>query len=342
MSFSPHSSGRILRRRLAAARKLEKQIPRLNLTCIIIRVTQFLILVTFSLLYAMARPNVFLDIFVWPQNTKPPFQMTVFRNTTAEWQTRAAQLQYHWAEPDIYSVMSFSWNSTKPPEGLSEKYVCKTDPRWGCDGSQWAATRIGWLDSWPFEHVLPPWIAGTVHIDRYIFWLVLCGGFLGAGHSIVVLWHAIEPTGLGFYKYSAVMDFFISVVFLLLGIFPIAIQRHLAMMDPEIRKANPQIAPKDSIIDMYTSGLKVYQQYAFSMGWILWSLYTITFLLNVILIRNLQRYKQLRKTAPVAGDEEETPPTTAAATSGFERRMLQLGATGSYSRVTGRSLEIEV
>jgi hypothetical protein len=66
------------------------------------------------------------------------------------------------------------------------------------------------------------------------------------------------------------MDFLISVVFLLLGIFPIAIQRHLAMMDPEVKKANPQISPKTSIIDMYTSGLRANQQYAFSMGWILW------------------------------------------------------------------------
>jgi hypothetical protein len=174
-SSSPSSATFV--RRLAAARKLEKQIPRLNLTCIILRMAQFLILGTFSLLYAMARPNVFLDIFVWPQNTAPPFQMTVFRNTSAEWETRAEHMQHHLnpENPDIYSAMSFAWNSTTPPSGLSEKYVCKKDERWGCDGNQWAATRLGWLDSWPFNHVLPAWVAGTVHIDRYIFWLVILG-----------------------------------------------------------------------------------------------------------------------------------------------------------------------
>jgi hypothetical protein len=68
------------------------------------------------------------------------------------------------------------------------------------------------------------------------------------------------------------------------------------------------------------------------------ALYTITFLVNVILIRNLERYRRLPKTMPIPRDEAETPPTAAA--SGFERHILRVAATGSYSRATARNIEV--
>lgn len=155
-------------------RKLEKQIPRINTTSLVIRVAQFLILGAFSLAYAMSRPEVYLDIFVWPQNAAPPYTMKVFRNTTSFRHPRAEHLPEQRDAP-AYDVMEFEWNILQPPPGLSEKYVCVEDARWGCNGEQWAATRVGWLDSWPFQHATPVWVAGTVHIDRYIFWLIMIG-----------------------------------------------------------------------------------------------------------------------------------------------------------------------
>jgi hypothetical protein len=171
---SPVPSNSTTLRRIAAIKKLEKQIPRVNITSIIIRVAQFLILGAFSLAFAMSRPEVYLDIFVWPQNATPPYTMQVFRNTSDFWHTRAEHLQNHWSA-SVYDVIEFEWNETKPPPGLSEKYVCQKDARWGCNGEQWAATRVGWLDSWPFQHTTPEWVARTVHIDRYVFWLVVVG-----------------------------------------------------------------------------------------------------------------------------------------------------------------------
>ena len=169
-------------------RKLEKQIPRINITSLVIRVAQFLILGAFSLAYAMSRPEVYLDIFVWPQNAAPPYMMKVFRNTTSFWYPRAEHLQKQWDAP-AYDVMEFEWNSPQPPPGLSEKYVCVEDARWGCNGEQWAATRVGWLDSWPFQHATPVWVAGTVHIDRYIFWLIMIGVGLRAGRGVNLSGH---------------------------------------------------------------------------------------------------------------------------------------------------------
>ena len=147
------------------------------LNSIIIRVTQFLLLGCFSLLWAMSQPDVYLDIFVWPQNTAPPYDITVFRNTTHSWDQRAATLhhRHNWDAAQILPAVTVSWNKTTPPPGVSEKYVCTKDIRWGCNGTQWAATRIGWLDSWPFNASVPAWVTATVHIDRYIFWLLAVG-----------------------------------------------------------------------------------------------------------------------------------------------------------------------
>lgn len=160
-------------RRVAASRKLEKQIPRINLISIIIRVAQFIILGGFSLAYAMAQPPVFLDTFVWPQNTSPPYTMTVYRNTTSGSETRVEYFGHQHRSSLNYSVMTVEWNDKRSPPGLSEKYDCGWDLRLGCEGAQWAATRIGWLDSWPFD--VDEQMARIIYIDRYIFWLLVVG-----------------------------------------------------------------------------------------------------------------------------------------------------------------------
>jgi hypothetical protein len=67
-------------------------------------------------------------------------------------------------------------------------------------------------------------------------------------------------------RYSAAMDFLISLIFLLLGIFPLAIQRHheLASIESQYLKY-PRLA-----ISVTDKPLNPSQQYAFSMGWVLW------------------------------------------------------------------------
>lgn len=166
-------------RRMRALEKLEIRIPRVNITSIIIRITQFLVLSLFSVGYAMSRPDVSLDIFVWPK--EPPnstFKVYVYRNTTNEWQSRAERLREPQELADVYHATDFEYNKTQfnPAEhGLSERYDCKDDPRWNCTGNEWAASRIGWVDSWPFKHPPPRWTKATVHIDRKIFYMMLLG-----------------------------------------------------------------------------------------------------------------------------------------------------------------------
>jgi len=174
-STSPSESAII--RRVAASRKLEKQIPRINLVSIIIRVAQFLTLCGFTLAYAMSQPPVYLDIFVWPQNTAPPYEMTVYRDTTSYGGIWAERFS---VDSPNYSAVAFLWNHSLPPAGLSETHVCTHGPRWGCDGTQWAATRIGWSDSWPFGASLEVEAPGMTYIDRYIFWLLV----VGVSHSL--------------------------------------------------------------------------------------------------------------------------------------------------------------
>jgi hypothetical protein len=169
MSSSPD---REASRRPMIIKKLKTQIPILNLTAIIVRVAQFFLLGGLTLAYAMTDPYVFLDVFVWPQNAVPPYPMTVYRNST---EGRSGRTRQHEQLMLSWPVVQFQWNQTEKPAGLSEKYVCQKDSQWNCTGEQWAATRIGWLDSWPYSQFTPSWIAGTVHIDRYIFWLLLVG-----------------------------------------------------------------------------------------------------------------------------------------------------------------------
>ena len=67
-------------------------------------------------------------------------------------------------------------------------------------------------------------------------------------------------------RYSAVMDFVVGVIFLLLGIFPLAIQRHLESLND----ASPSAKNTLALSGIYTDQLKPNQRYAFCMGWILW------------------------------------------------------------------------
>jgi hypothetical protein len=168
------SMARPASKRFYTCKRLRKLLPRLNLTAVIVRVTQFFVIGGFTIAYAMASPEIYLDIFVWPMNQTTPFEITIYRNSSGEWPDRAERFEDRWlVEP--WPIVKLRWNETKPPPGLSEVYVCQTDPRWNCTGEQWAASRIGWWDSWPFDHFTPPWAAGMVHIDRYIFWLFMLG-----------------------------------------------------------------------------------------------------------------------------------------------------------------------
>jgi hypothetical protein len=62
------------------------------------------------------------------------------------------------------------------------------------------------------------------------------------------------------------MDFVISIIFLLLGVFPLAIQRHFETHHEQ----SPNINTTQGLSSIYTDKLKPNQQYAFCMGWILW------------------------------------------------------------------------
>jgi len=115
-------------------------------------------------------------------------------------------------------------------------------------------------------------------------------GYLGSGHNVVVIAHAMEPSGVGFYKYGnlrthglsgirslmsgghlryiAIMDFIISAVFLLLGIFPIAKQQYLSTI---VRREQGAFGTSPlSRFGLFTSVLDLNEQYAFCLGWTLW------------------------------------------------------------------------
>lgn len=64
------------------------------------------------------------------------------------------------------------------------------------------------------------------------------------------------------------MDFIISILFLLLGIFPIAIQQYLSSIVKEEQGTfGTSFA---SLFGLFTSVLNANEQYAFCMGWTLW------------------------------------------------------------------------
>ena len=156
--------------RPAMVKRLQKQIPRLNLTAIIVRIAQTILLFSLTLAYVMSDPDVFFDVFVWEKAAKMPYEITIHRSTTIWFDTRSNSMLWVWK---TWSEHTFMWNDSSPFPGLAAPYTCM-DARYGCNGKQWAASRIGWLDSWPIVDT-PIWMADTVYLDRYIFWLILLG-----------------------------------------------------------------------------------------------------------------------------------------------------------------------
>ncbi|CCX13160.1 Protein of unknown function [Pyronema omphalodes CBS 100304] len=331
-------------RRLKAIDRLEGQIPKVNITSVIVRVAQLILLMGFSLAFSMSRPPVFLDIFVWPINANPPFEVHIYRNTSEFWALRLKTIQHSWSLPDPpRHHVSLMWEgSSNMLEGLgTERYVCKNDKRWNCTGEQWAMTRLGWVNSWPFGDEAPDWARGMIHIEQYVFFMVIVGSCVGIAHNMVVLTHAIDPSGVAFYKYTAAMDITISVVFLLLGIFPMAIQRHLEGIN-NVRTFDDGSPGFFSPKWLLTDQLKPHQRYAFCMGWMLWAMYVVTFMLSLVLVADLTRYESLPSQIRSHGLPEFDPDLPddleMTSTTGYQASASRLDPkrAGSYRRYSGR------
>lgn len=62
------------------------------------------------------------------------------------------------------------------------------------------------------------------------------------------------------------MDFLISIIFLLIGIFPIAILRHRQKFELTTEPGSAEVSP----IGLISDELERYQRCAFYLGWVLW------------------------------------------------------------------------
>jgi hypothetical protein len=148
------------------------------------------------------------------------------------------------------------------------------------------------------------------------------------------------------------MDFVISIVFLLLGIFPIAIQKHIEGINEEATFISFSFAPPSP----YVSSLMLHQQHAFVMGWVLWyepiwkwslgyhtdrwrrGLFSVTALLNLILVLQLQKYKKLSVLEEnVAGDTIRASATSSAFRAELHGDPLDPSMLGSHRRYVGES-----
>ncbi|KAI5779324.1 hypothetical protein EDC01DRAFT_634011 [Geopyxis carbonaria] len=295
-------------------KRLQQQLPSINLTSVIFRIAQVILLFGFTLGYITSGPQVYLDIFVWQKGARIPFEVTVYRDFAPWWEG------YNETYPASATVphYKFYWNDTRPFPGVTEPYTCKHEERFGCNGTQWVGTRLGWLDSWPETSIptVPPWILDSVYIDRYIFWLIMAGGFLSMGHNIIVLTHAIEPR-----------------------IFPMAIEDHIMETPLELYELSSKYDYVPRI--WFIKGLQAYQKWAFFMGWAMWGLYITTFVLNAVLLAGLTKYRSLPEVYAIHRYPTEVLTDGAAdvetgTSSGFQHRSNRQNST--YSRASGRDI----
>lgn len=156
-------------------RKLRLQIPRLHLTSLIVRVAQTLLLLSLSTFYALSEPEIFQDVFIWNPAAAlyPPYELGIHRNFSRHWKSR--EMASILGNRTDWPTITVQWNETGPPKGLglSLEFPCPAGYL-GCNGTEMAATRLSWLDSWPAEN-LPEWLKGSVYLDRYIFWSMIFG-----------------------------------------------------------------------------------------------------------------------------------------------------------------------
>lgn len=156
-------------------RKLRIQIPRLHLTALIVRVAQTLLIISLSSFYALSGPEIFYDVFIWDPiaSQDPPYNITLHRNMPPP---------RHLADQAItignltgWSTTTILWNTSGTPAipDLGDSFLCPKG--WmNCNGNEWAATRLSWLDSWPVGDV-PSWLSDVIYLDRYIFWILMAG-----------------------------------------------------------------------------------------------------------------------------------------------------------------------
>lgn len=146
-------------------------------------------------------------------------------------------------------------------------------------------------------------------------------------------------------RYSACLDFFLSIVFLLLGIFPLAIQHYHATNRSFHIPENKGLR----IFTDYTGYLRPHEKYIFCMGWILWcapqvpgqqqeltgfrSLYAVTFALEAIIVINLQRYDRLQKYCAEV-EKERGNPSSVATSTGY----AATSSNSSFNRHVGRGV----
>ena len=156
-------------------RKLRLQIPRLHLSSLIVRVAQTLLLLSLSTFYALSEPEIFQDVFIWnpAASLHPPYELVIHRNFSRHW--KSSEMASILGNRTDWPTITVQWNETGSPKGLGlgRDFPCPAGYL-GCNGTEMAATRLSWLDSWPAE-TLPEWMEGSVYLDRYIFWSMIFG-----------------------------------------------------------------------------------------------------------------------------------------------------------------------
>lgn len=139
---------------------LQYAIPTLKLTVLILRIIQFVAVLTLSILYSTSHPPVYYDLLVWPQNATPPYNITVYRNMTKTYRQKVLL--------DELQPANTTWFERGATEPLTGQHWSTGEEN---GEENLAMERMGWADSEGFEP--HSWLKSVVHLDRYIFFFLM-------------------------------------------------------------------------------------------------------------------------------------------------------------------------